>query len=275
MLIAQISDTHIKGEGVLAYGRFDTSAFLARAVEHILRLDTRPDVVLATGDLVDAGTPDEYARLRHLLAPLPMPVYLIPGNHDDRDALRAAFADRAWMPREGFIQYVIDDGPLRLVAIDTLVPGSPGGRVDAERLRWLDARLADAPSKPTVIFMHHPPFLTAIDFMDEIGLDGADAMAEVVRRHPQIERVVCGHLHRSIQSRWAGTLALTVPATAHQVALDVRPANGLSVSLEPPGYALHLWRPGVELVSHVANIGDYLSYRVIPAKREAADARRR
>jgi 3',5'-cyclic AMP phosphodiesterase CpdA len=267
MLIAQISDTHIRGEGVLAYGHIDTSGFLARAVDHILHLDSRPDAVLATGDLVDAGTPAEYARLRHLLSPLPMPVYLIPGNHDDRDALRATFADRPWMPREGFIQYVVDDGPLRLIAVDTLLPGKPGGRVDAERLRWLDARLAEAPSKPTLIFMHHPPFRTAIDYMEEIGLEGADAMAGVVRRHPQVERVVCGHLHRSIQSRWAGTLALTAPATAHQVGLDVQPANGLCVTLEPPGYALHLWRPELGLVSHVANIGEFQSYRVAPPKR--------
>jgi 3',5'-cyclic AMP phosphodiesterase CpdA len=266
MLTAQITDTHIKGEGVLAYGRFDTSGFLARAVDHILNLDPRPDVVLATGDLVDAGTPAEYARLRHLLAPLPMPVYLIPGNHDDRDELRAAFADRAWMPREGFIQYVVDDGPLRLIAIDTLLPGKPSGRVDAERVAWLDARLREAPSKPTVIFMHHPPFRTAIDYMDEIGLEGAEAMADVVLRHPQVERVLCGHLHRAIQARWAGTLALTAPATAHQVGLDVRPRNGLSVTLEPPGYALHLWSPRLGLVSHVANVGEFQTYKVIPAK---------
>jgi 3',5'-cyclic AMP phosphodiesterase CpdA len=274
VLIAQITDTHIKGEGVLAYGRVDTAGFLARAVDHILHLETRPDAVLATGDLVDAGTPPEYARLRHLLAPLPMPVYLIPGNHDDREGLRAAFSDRPWMPRAGFIQYVIDEGPLRLIAVDTLLPGEPGGRVDRERLAWLDARLAEAPSKPTLIFMHHPPFRTAIDFMDEIGLDGADAMADVVRRHPQVERVACGHLHRSIQSRWAGTLALTAPATAHQVGFDVRPENGLSVTLEPPGYALHLWRPDVGLVSHVVNVGDFPSYRVIPPKRAAAGAGR-
>ena len=89
VLIAQITDTHIRPEGSLAYGRVDTSAFLARAVDHILHLDPRPDVVLGTSDLVDGGTPAEYARLRHLLSPLPMPIYLIPGNHDDREALRA------------------------------------------------------------------------------------------------------------------------------------------------------------------------------------------
>ena len=163
----------------------------------------------------------------------------------------------------------MDDGPLRLVAIDTLLPSESGGRVDRERLAWLDARLGEAPGTPTVIFMHHPPFKTAIDYMDSIGLEGADAMADIVRRHPQVERVLCGHLHRSIQSRWAGTLALTAPATAHQVGLDVQPENGLHVTLEPPGYALHLWRPDVGLVSHVANIGDFSSYRVIPPKRRA------
>jgi 3',5'-cyclic AMP phosphodiesterase CpdA len=93
VLIAQISDTHIKPEGSLAYGRVDTSAFLARAVDHILHLDPRPDMVLGTGDLVDGGLLVEYAHLRHLLSPLPMPVYLIPGNHDDREALREVFAD--------------------------------------------------------------------------------------------------------------------------------------------------------------------------------------
>ena len=267
MLIAQLSDTHVKAEGELAYGHIDTSAYLARAVDHLLHLDPRPDVVLATGDLVDGGTAPEYERLRHLLAPLPMPLYLIPGNHDDRDVLRQVFSDHTYMPREGFIQYVVEAGSLRLIAVDTLLPGEPGGRVDRERLSWLDARLGEAPTKPAMIFMHHPPFKTAIEYMDDIGLEGADAMAEVVRRHPQVERVVCGHLHRSIQSRWAGTLAMTAPGTAHQVGLDVRRDVGLTLTLEPPGYALHVWREDVGLVSHVVNVGDYHGYAVVPKQR--------
>ena len=260
MLIAQITDTHIKPDGVLAYRRIDTAAFLARAVDHLLHQDPRPDVVLATGDLVDAGTVAEYERLRRLLAPLPMPVYLIPGNHDDREAMRRVFADHSYLPREGFMHYVIDGGPVRLIALDTLLPGSGGGVMDGERLAWLDARLGEAPTRPTLIFMHHPPFKTGIAYMDTIGLEGADALAGVVRRHPQVERVVCGHLHRSIQARWAGTVATTAPSTAHQVALDVREDADLGFTLEPPGYALHLWRDGLGLVSHVVTVGDYLTY---------------
>jgi 3',5'-cyclic AMP phosphodiesterase CpdA len=258
VLIAQITDMHIKPEGVLAYARVDTAAFLARAVDHILHLETRPDVVLGTGDLVDGGSPEEYRRLRRLLAPLPMPVYLIPGNHDDRDALRAEFGRDGYMPRDGFIQYVVD-GPLRLIALDTLLPGSGGGLLDKARLAWLDARLSEAPSRPALIFMHHPPFKTGLPYMDSIGLEGAGALADVVRRHPQVESVVCGHLHRAIQSRWAGTVASTAPATAHQLVLDVRPDAALGWTMEPPGYALHLWREG-GLVSHVANVGEFPTY---------------
>ena len=99
MLIAQISDLHVKPPGQLLYDRIDTAGFLERAVAHVMPLDPLPDLVIMTGDLVDGGKPEEYALLRRLLAPLPMPVYLIPGNHDARDALRAAFADHAFLPR--------------------------------------------------------------------------------------------------------------------------------------------------------------------------------
>src|SRR5262249_19365606 len=116
MLIAQITDTHIKPHGALAYGRVDTAPYLARALAHLLALRPRPDVVLATGDLVDGGRPDEYRRLRDLLAPLAMPVYLIPGNHDEREALAAAFPDHAYLPRGGrFMQYVVEGYAVRLI----------------------------------------------------------------------------------------------------------------------------------------------------------------
>ena len=111
MLIAQISDTHVKREGELLYGRIDTQGFLERAVAHVNGLDPRPDVALVTGDLVDKGTPGEYANLKRLLSPLAIPFYLIPGNHDARDALRDAFPDRTYLPKAGFLHYVVDDLP--------------------------------------------------------------------------------------------------------------------------------------------------------------------
>ena len=93
--------------------------------------------------------------------------------------------------------------------------------------------------------------------MDRAGLGGTSAFAEIIRNHPQVERIVCGHLHRAIESRFAGTIAGTAPSTAHQIALDLRPEARLSFTLEPPGYQLHLWREGVGLVTHTATIGEW------------------
>ena len=257
MLIAQITDMHIKPPGELLYKRVDTAGFLERAVAHVAGLDPRPDIVLATGDLVDGGKPEEYALLRRLLAPLAMPVYLIPGNHDARDAMREGFPDHTYLPRSGFLHYTIENLPVRLIALDTLIPGKGHGELCAERLDWLEARLGES-DRPTVLFMHHPPFDCGIDFFDGHRLlEGGPRLAELVRRHDNVERVMCGHVHRPIQVRWAGTMASIAPSTAHQATLDLHDGAPLSMMMEPPGVALHLWRPGTGLVTHVSYIGTY------------------
>lgn len=257
MLIAQITDTHIVAPGTRFMDRVDTASALERAVSTLNRLDPLPDLTVLTGDLVESGRPEEYDHARSLLAPLRMPVFVIPGNHDAREPMRAAFAGDGYLPREGFLNYVIDDYPLRIIAVDTLIPGEGGGLLCSDRLRWIDDTLAQAPERPSLVLLHHPPFATGIARMDRAGLNGTQAFAEIVRRHPQVERVLCGHLHRAIESRFAGTIAGTAPSTAHQVALDLRPEARLSFTLEPPGYQLHYWREGAGLVTHTANIGDW------------------
>jgi 3',5'-cyclic AMP phosphodiesterase CpdA len=258
MLIAQLSDPHLRLEGQLLYDRIDTAGYLERAVAHVLKLDPRPDVVLMTGDLVEAGKPEEYARLRRLIAPLAMPVYLIPGNHDAREPLRAAFADKGYFPATGFLQYAVDGWPVRLIALDTLVEGKPHGALCEERLGWLAARLAEQPHKPTMLFMHHPPFDCGIETFDKSRLrEGDDRLAALVGLHANVERAVCGHVHRPIQVRWAGTVASIAPGTAHQSTLDLHEHSTLTMMMEPPAIALHQWRPGTGLVTHVSYIGDY------------------
>lgn len=263
MVIAQISDTHIREEGQLAYRHVETAGFLARCVQQLRSMSPRPDFVLATGDLVDAGRREEYRHLRRLLAPLPMPVYLVPGNHDDRDAMVAEFPDHAYLRRDGtFLQYVIEGDPMRLVVLDTLVPGRGEGRLCADRLAWLDARLRERPDRPTTIVMHHPPFVTGIEHMDRLGLlEGGEGLGEIVERYANVERIVCGHLHRPIQVRWHGTVAMTAPSTAHQVALDLAAGDPACYVMEPPACLLHVWRDGVGLISHTVYIGEFPRYR--------------
>jgi 3',5'-cyclic AMP phosphodiesterase CpdA len=260
-VLVHLSDTHITVPGRLLDGRVDTATSLARAVDAVRRLRPRPVAVLISGDLVDAGSPAEYAHLRTLLADLPGPVYLMPGNHDERGALRAAFADHAYlgpMDEGEFIQYAVDLPGLRLVALDTVVPGAGHGALCERRLDWLDATLAEAPRQPTLVALHHPPFLTHIAHMDALGLrEGREDFEAIIRRHPQVERIACGHLHRCIQARIAHTVAITVPSTAHQVALDLVGDHPASYTFEPPGVGLHVWTTGTDLVSHVMPIGDY------------------
>ena len=257
MLIAQISDTHILPKGTIAFGFVDTAHYLARAVAHIQALRPAPDVVLVTGDLVDAGKPEEYAHLRSLLAPLKMPVHVIPGNHDARDALRAAFADHAYLPRGDFLQYAVDGHPVRLIALDTLTPGAPHGELCDQRLDWLEQKLTES-DRPTILYMHHPPCPCGLNELDGMRLlKGAERFGAIVAKHPNVERILCGHVHRPIQVRWSGTIVSMAPSTAHQATLDLAPDAPLMFSMDPPAVALHAWRDGAGLMTHLSYIGDY------------------
>lgn len=264
----QISDPHVLVPGRALDNRVDTGALLKQALTAIAALPRPADAVLLTGDLVDTGAPAEYEHLAQLLeafqAQHATPVYLLAGNHDDRRALVAAFPGHAYLQAahaattEGFLQYVIDDHPVRLIALDSTSPRQAGGRLCANRLRWLDTMLAADAERPTIVALHHPPFKTGIGFMDAAGLADAQALEDVIRRHPQVERVVAGHLHRTIMRRWAGTLACIAPSCAHQIALDIRARGVPGYTLEPPGFLLHAWHPQHGLVTHQVPIGDFL-----------------
>ncbi len=252
MLIVQITDLHVSLPGSRADDVYRTADRLAQWVERLNGLERRPDLVLATGDLVNERSAAEYARLAALLAPLAMPLYLIPGNHDDRAGLATAFPEHRYLASDGgFLNYVVDDYPLRLVALDTLLPGEIGGVFCEKRRDWLAARLAEAPTRPTVIAMHHPPFRTGIPKMDRLGLDGARRFVETIRDHDNIERVLCGHLHRPIFRRLANTIVSTAPATAHQIAFEFETEGRPTMTAEPPACHLHLWLgPEDGLVTH-------------------------
>ena len=256
-LLAQVSDMHIKAGGKLSYRVVDTETSLARCVAHVMKLPQVPDAILFTGDLTDFGKPEEYDNLARLLAPLPMPVFLMPGNHDDPRTMRAKFPAHAYLAqREGRLDYVIDDFPVRIVALDSTIPQASGGAIGDAQLAWLDETLARS-KKPTVVALHHPPFWTGIGHMDNIGLSNPDSLERVIAKHRHVERVLSGHLHRTIFKRFGGTIASTSPSPSHQVALDLHDDAASRFMMEPPGFHLHLWRDGTGIVSHTAAIGEF------------------
>ena len=256
MIVCQLTDLHLRAPGSLAYGRVDTNRFFDAAITELATLSPAPDIYLLTGDLTDSGRADEYAVLARGIARLGKPAYLLPGNHDERTALRAAFAQAAYLQSERpYLQYRVDLGGLALIALDTVVADAPHGELDSERLGWLRTHLDT--TTPTVIAMHHPPFATGIAHMDTMGLlRGATELESLLLRHHNIERIVCGHLHRSIQARFANTFASTCPSTAHQLTLELNPDGPASYRMEPPGYQLHLWHGG-RLVTHTGVLGGF------------------
>ena len=244
-LLVQLSDPHIGA----TWADGDPVAGLRAAVEAVRRLPDDPDAVLMSGDLADNAADGEYDVVRELLAQLGAPAYVLPGNHDDRETIRRHFDLPGAVGTP--VQYAVDLGALRLVALDSTRPGEDRGELDVDRLTWLDAELAVAPDRVTLLALHHPPVSTGILAWDEIGLsvDDRRGLGEVLQRHPQVRRVVAGHVHRTIAAELAGRTVLAVPSTYVQARLSFN-SDEIEVVAEPPGFAVHAVLDG-ELASHV------------------------
>lgn len=256
MLIAHLSDPHLRPRGQLYQGVVDSNAMFAAALAQLAALDPRPDLVLLTGDVVEEGTAEEYAVAAEMLAGIGLPLLVIPGNHDEREAFRACFAAHAHLPATGPLHFVVGDhGPVRIVALDVTVPGEHHGDFDNAAAVWLEATLAAEPERPTLLMMHQPPFASGIHYIDQYNCRGGERLAAVVARHASVERVLCGHIHRFMQLRFGGTMLLTAPSTTTAIALRLAPEAEPASYVEPPAMLLHQWRPGTGLVTHFVPIG--------------------
>lgn len=268
MLVAQITDCHVVAAGQLFSDQVDTGAGLRAAVHQLNAMRPRPDVVVATGDLVNDGVAAEYDHLAAILADLEIELLAVPGNHDDRSLLRSCLGQ---VPRGGpddRIDYVVEDHPLRLIGLDTTVPGDHGGESNLEQMDWLDRQLAAEPDRPTLIFQHHPPFPTGIAWMDDVGLRHAERQAEVIERHAQVVAVICGHVHRPISTVIGRAAVSIAPSTGAQVSLELDGTPYVYLD-DTPAMALHHW-DGIRLRSHVVQIGDHRRWLPDWAHEEAA-----
>jgi 3',5'-cyclic AMP phosphodiesterase CpdA len=260
LLIAQISDLHIKRPGALAYGQVDTAAALTRCVAALNGFRPRPELVVISGDLADTPVTEEYEHLKRLLAPLEIGFAAVPGNHDSRELMRAAFPKGGYAQPSGALNSLHAVGPLDLVLLDSSVPGKPHGELDGTTLAWLDATLALSPTQPALIFLHHPPFVTGIRHMDVQNLRNAAALGGILGRHPRARLVAAGHVHRATLTQFAGCPATICPAPNHAVALDLEDSLPPSLKVEPPAFHLHTWFSGGDfgdLITHYVPIGDF------------------
>lgn len=244
MKIAQLSDLHLTSDGVPLYGEVDTEAALLKALTRAAAFS--PDLLLLTGDLAEGGETSAYHRLRGYLERFGAPYLLLPGNHDRREALREVFPDQGWEGRaDGLCCHRVDMGEGTLLLLDVTVPGKEYGDFGAAQRAWLDAYCpAD---RPVLLAQHHPPFAVGIPFMDAIRCRGEAEEAAWLERHPSVEVLLCGHIHRYVTTGFAGRPAFVAPSPAHQIALEPGP---LAYTLEPGGFLLHTWMPGQRWLTH-------------------------
>ncbi len=245
MLIAQITDLHVGLSG----DRADEPNLLRleRIVRTLAGLKPRPDCLLATGDLTEHGDEASYRRLESALRDLPFPVHYALGNHDLRGNFQTVFPDAP--SADGFVQYAIEDGPVRCLVLDTLDEGRHGGAFCAVRARWLADRLNEQPDRPTLIILHHPPAQVGIAWMDPDPAEPWIArLADAIGDRANVVALLTGHVHRPISLPWQGRPLTICPSTAPEVGLDLTPVDpehpedGRLIILEgEPGFALHRW----------------------------------
>jgi len=251
MLIAHISDTHVMPPGQLTHGIAPMAENLVRCVADINALDPRPDLVLLSGDVTDKATRAEAEHAAKILSALAMPLFIVPGNHDDRRVLCEIFGPDICPPNsDGFVDYVIDGYPVRIIALDSLDAGLVSGRITDDRLNWLKKRLAEETHQPTLIVAHHPPLKLGVPETDDYDFAGATALGKIIASHSNIERFLCGHIHLHINARWCGTIVTTAPSMGTQLTLDLNQRAPSQFLLSDPAYLLHHWTKDSQLVTH-------------------------
>lgn len=259
MILLHLSDLHVRPSGQSAYRVVEASHLAERALRVARAFTPRPDAVVISGDLTDCGLPAEYDELVRLLRRYlaGLNVYLIPGNHDRRDNFRAALGGFPGVTSDPvFVQYVVEDLPVRLIMMDSVVPGAGHGELCPDRLAWLEARLAEAPERPTFLVLHHPPMRSGLPTYDAINLHTTGELAAVLARHPQVERILCGHHHRSMTGRLGNVIVSVAPSVAHHGAFELDDDHG-RFTFEPAGYHVHLRLPDGGIASHLLFVEQY------------------
>ena len=255
MLCVQISDPHVNPIGErypkLYGGLVDTADVLQRTVRAVNALVPRPDVVIVTGDVAALeGMPADYEAARAILDGLAMPYLPIPGNHDRRVGMRAAFRHLDLFGADGPLCYRRRFADVDLIGLDSLAEGADFGSLARDQLDWAEAEIEAAGDRPVVIFLHHPPFVSGWPFAEPIRAFGGEQLEAIVFQFPNVAGVLCGHLHRTIVRRFGGAVGFAAPAAGRQNSVELRPDFKRRWTDEGPAFVQHLLHAG-ELTSFV------------------------
>ncbi len=271
MLVAQLTDTHVVRPGSTYFG-VDTAAYLRDAIDALHALDPAPDVVVVTGDLTNFGEPAEYERFAELMAASRVPYFVVPGNHDDRDAMRACLPPRTYGgSNDARVRFAIDEYDVRVIGLDANGARPwPGARLDDASLRWLDRTLALRDATPALVCVHQPPFRTGLHYLDAFGFGGARRLRALLAPRARHVRVISGHIHCVRVGDVGGARASTAPSTAPQVVPELFERRPFALRRERPGFATHAWDAARGFVTTVFRRAD--DGRYVPVAESAAAA---
>ncbi|MEM1251098.1 MAG: phosphodiesterase [Cyanobacteria bacterium P01_H01_bin.21] len=230
ILLAQVTDSHLLAKTTDQLRGCNTWQTFNAVVQEVARCN--PDGLLLTGDLAEQGETDAYGHLVDAIAPLHVPTYWLPGNHDRLDVLQQVFQS---LPVSQGLRSV-DLGTWQLILLNSVFPQAQFGEgyLSLQQLRFY---LTSHPLKPTLIALHHHPISVGIDWVDQIGVQNAAEFCALIESFPQVKLVVFGHIHHEFQCRVGGVGFYGCPSTC----LQVMPAVGEAD--ERPGFRL-LWLYG-------------------------------
>ena len=243
MKIIHLTDTHLRGDNLLSFGKCDTTATVKKAMDYFRNMPEKdlPDLFIATGDLADNGNLEAYKKVHDYFTQLPRPVYCIPGNHDKRKDMYNILGKTLCPIEEGmapYFCYTIEDMPIRIICLDTIVEGKHWGGISTKVADWLEAKLDEKPNKKTMIFTHHPPFEAGMGFMDE-GFEDLGRLEEILVRHKDHIQLCCGHMHCTITTNWKGIPISVASPICMLMELDFTEEGGDRFFLNDPGYNLY------------------------------------
>jgi 3',5'-cyclic-AMP phosphodiesterase len=238
--VAQLTDTHIVREGSTYLG-IDTSRYLADAIDAVHALDPLPEYIVVTGDMTNYGTEPQYARFREIMSRARLPYFVIPGNHDNRERLRATLSPQTYGGPGDELHFAIDDFPIRFVGLDCNTPRPwPGAVAGVQTLAWLERSLASMPERATIVAVHQPPFRTGLHYIDIGGFIGSTRLRSVIDRHANVRAVVSGHIHCVRSARWGSAVASSAASTSPQlVPLLFARGRVIGIARERAGFAVH------------------------------------
>lgn len=244
--VLQLTDSHLYADPSRCLLGINTLETFDQVLAQALLESGRPDLLLATGDLVHDASDTGYKRLMGRFKLAEIPTYCLPGNHD----LPGKMKQLMNQDNVHCLPSVQAKG-WSLIFLDSTIPDNDGGSIDARQMSLLKVLLEAHPEKHTLICMHHHPLPVGSRWMDTMALNNPGVFFGLLRHHPQVKAILCGHIHQAFESRHNGVRLIGSPSTCVQFTAG---EDDFSIDPTPPGYRWIGLQPNGEVLTGIGSL---------------------